>query len=860
MPKKLSPSANKNIPVNKKDTATESSELDEQLPVSGVANTAITPQTLDPTTPLADTITNQTEPSCAKIKVSQKLQAANDSLSSVSSQSQSPQKPWLVSASSERASTSRGAVSASSQAQALQQSWAASASKTPAVSSSRPTLGSRTQTPLVTQEQKIKITALLNELKQLNPKTRDDFKKFTMTIYQINALNVELNTNDKLTLIDIVSSLNLTSWLNINLVHLLISLNTCGVFNKEIPQDTEEKQAKLFKKLLEITEKIIHEPRSYKGAGLYSFLSQIIKFIATSSPSLVEENKDMIRHSLRAFLGYIEETKSVNLNADNIYHIVTSIYDLRKKDVITHQEAGILAKHYIINYDIVKELRKIRKQSIYLFTCRRLITKDGTYKNNNNRIEAIFNQAIEAINPFSSDKLEAFFILDEIDYAAKMNLIHIENCNIEPLMKFLEGKISFLVGKQLFANFYMNLYNLETTSFGKTKIYERLKQEYHACLNKNIDKIDSACITKLESYITKSKTSYFTNKELDKRVADNLELMFSRICSSTSILNRENCLASLKIFSHKMATNIHVKYFQYFKERIIPVLLNQQDKLTYHEKIQLIKVLPLTKSERNDHLCRQMINELYNCFMINTDEHMEDSVLFLDAMAGLGNFNSDIMPFIDLSRKVLVIDETRSKSELFNCLRFYSFSYAYFILQEQETTLSKKKLNSIKKEMKEKLALTINLIESQYKDNLFNDNLLMLNYGHALLKTDRCHKVNYSYTETNIQHDIYNSLAQEYKLQKGKDIQLEVSLFGLPGIDIYLNKYKLALQIDGAQHYIGADSKAVGRLSLIQKAILKINGIHLINVRELTRRRSLILEDVKQQVDVFLRPKEASNQ
>ncbi len=908
MPKKLSPSANKNIPVNKNDTVAESSALEDQLLVSGITNTATAPQTtgLSPlTTPLTDAISWPAIVSKAKAKTPQKSWAtiASGGATSASSHFQSPQIFGADMASGKVPSTSKGSASASGQTpspktswatvtlsesdstskqvEVPQISWANIASRTvPVIPEERVSSSSQPQTPwattdlgestsiskahttVITQFHKIKVAELFNKLNQINKNDRDYPRKITSIIYQINKLKIELSDGEKLTLTDFISSINIGSWSNIDFIHLFISLKFSGVFNKEILQDSECKQNKLFEKLVYITQEVIQNSKTYHRIGIYSYLPRIIKAISNSNPSLVEQNKEIISNVLRTYNANMDKSKSYKLNSDDIYNLVTSIYDLRKYNVLTQEEASKLAKPFIVNNDITKIIRELhnqRKQGLYLFTCRRFISKDEAYKNYSDTVEAIYNQAIDSSDPLSSNEFEAFCVFDEINYLSKINIINIENCNIEPLLELIEGKIHTLIGKPFFASFYISLYHLETTSFAKTKVYERLKKEYHACLNKNISKIDPASIAKIEAYIAKSKVSYLSGKALDTRLVNNLDLMLGKICSETSAVTRENCLASLDIFSHSMTTNIHIKYFEYFKERIIPILLAQYNKLTYSQKIQLVKVLPLTKNEKNDRICKQMISELHNTFMANTDEYMAESLLFLSFMTNLGDYNSDILPFIELSRKVLIIDETRNKSDLFKGLKFYSFAYAYLILQEKEKSLPQKQIYSMIDEMREKLALIISLIEVQCKETLFNDDFLMLNYAYALLKIDKKHDVNFVYTETNIQNDIYNTLAEKYKLKKGKDIQLEASLFGLPGVDIYLPKYKLALEIDGDQHYIGADNKSISGKSIIQKAILSLNGIQLINVRELTRRRSLILEEVKLQVDDFLHNKEASD-
>ncbi len=838
MPKKLSPPANKNVPV----IAAEPSATEEQPTVSGVTNTATAPQTLHPATPLTDPARTGARP-----KTTQKSWAAIASPTTASS------TKTAASASSEAPSTSspqKSRVQASASSHSHSHSHTARMSRTASAS--------RAPISLTTQSQKIQISKLLNELKQLKPKNNTDFRKITTTIYKFNELNAELSDNEKLELIDFISNLNLDPWSNFNFVHLFISLKYSGVFDTDISQDTEEKQARLFKKLLEIIEEVIHDPHYYHQEGYYSYLSRIIKAISTSSPSLTYRNKDIINRSLKAFMGYIGE--DVKLNSNDIYQLVTSLYDFKNNQVITEQDAGELAKPHISRPNIVRELQGMRKKKAYLFACRHLIIRDTSYKNYNSSIEAIYNQSIDLIDPFSPsiNIYDYFCLFDEINYLYHRKLINIENCNLEPLMKLLEGKIHFLVEKPYFDKFYISLYNLGASSFAKTAIYKKLTNEYHTCLNKNIDKISPANIAKITAYITKNRVTYVSDEGLDAKVLENIDLMLNKICSATSALSKENCLAALDVFSHRPPNKLQVKYFQNFEERIIPVLLNQHNKLTYNEKIQLIKALPLTKNERYDVICKQMIAKLFNTFMANTDEYMVESMLFLNTIANLGDYNLDITPFIELSRNALVLDETRSKADLFKSLRFCSFAYASFILQTQ--TLPQQQINSLKQEMKEKLALTISLIESQYQDSLFNDDSLMMNYGYALLQIDKQLKVNFSYTESSIQNEVYDSLAKEYELERGKDIQLEASLFGLPGIDIYLPEHKLAIEVDGAQHYIGANNKSIIGVSLIQKAILTLNGIHLINIKDLTRGKAAILADAKRQVEYFFRNKEAAKQ
>ncbi len=874
MPKKLSPSANKSMPISDNNPAAEPSIPEEKLIVEGITNIETNPQTLGAssiTTPLTDAVSWPTLSDKAKTPPAQRSWAAIASGAAASSgQTQSPKASWAAMASGEIATTSKAVASisppkalqttmasdrtafTSSKSQTATTSWAATASAEIVSTSKVPT-------PFITRSQEIKLNKLFNELKQLDSKDSHYFKNITVIIYKIRNVKVELTADRKIELISFIYDLNLNLWPNISFVHLFLSLKYAGVFDKEIPQDIEKKQASLFKKLVSITEKAIHDPRSYHRTGLYSFLSQVIKAISTSESSLIELNKNTISTSLKAFLGYLQDKEGINLISDDVYKLVTAIYDLRKKDVITKQEGGILAKPYITEYDVIKDLKTPRKQSIYLFACRYHITRDDIYKNNKNSIEAIYNQAIDFIDPLLPDPIEPFYIFDEINFLSNIDFIDIENCKLDHLMKILQGKIRFLVGEPPFAKFYVNLYNLETTSFSKTTVYKNLKEEYHICLKKNIHKIDAASIAKIESHITKSKTSYVTSKELSFKVIDNLERMLKKICSENSALTKENCLASLDVFSHRMNTDLHWKHFEYFKHRVIPELLDKYSQLNHDEKIKLVKVLPLTKNERNDQICRKIITELHNTFMANTNEYVPEAVLFLNAIANLGNYNSDIIPFIELSRKAFVIDETRSKSQLFKSLNFYSFAYAYFILQEQEGAMPQNALNSLKEEMKEKLALAINFIESKYKDHFINDDLLILNYAHALLKINKQYDVNFIYTETNLQKEIYESLAEEYELEKEKDIQLEASLFGLPGVDIYLNKYRLAIEIDGSQHYQGYENSSVSGKSLMQKAILDMNGVHLINIKELSRGQSLVLEDVKQQLDNFLRKKRESS-
>ncbi len=878
MPKKLSPSANKNIPISENKPATDSPTSEEQLTVSEITNTEKSPQTLDAsplTTPLTDAVSWPAISGKIKAQPAQKSWAAVASgrAAFASSQTQAPKVSWSAIASGEASSTSRETAATSSQIQVPQKSWSAIASgeapfaltksKTPtaswsAMASAQAVSPSKTLTPFITESQKIKTAEIFNELEQLNPNDKEYFKKITIVFYKIRDLKINLTDSDKLKLIDCASSLNLNLWPNMNFAHLFISLKYSSIFDKEIPQDTENKQAQLFKRLIGRTEEVINDPRSYHRAGLYSFLSQIIRLTSTSTPWLLEPNKDVIRRSLKAFIHYIKGKEEIMSNPENIYKLATSFYDLSAKDVITQQEAIELARPYVANYiSVTNELKKSRQQNSYLFACRRLMINDHECQNHKNKMETIYNKSIDLIDPFSSDIHEPFYLFDEVNYSANMKLIDIENCNLESLMKLMEGKIHTLVDRPLFAKLYINLYNIETTSFAKTSVYKRLKKEFHTCLRKNMNRIDPASLARIEAFIAKSKVSYLDIEELESSVTDNIELMLNRICSSTSILNRENCLASLNIFSHKMSTNIHLKHFEYFKSRIIPMLLSQYTKLTYNEKIQLIRVLPLIKNEIYDQKCKEIIAELHATFIANPDQYRVESALFLSAITKLGNYNSDISPFVELSRKALVIDETCSKLHLLKSLKFYSFAYAHFMLQEQEKPIPQQKINSVKEEMKEKLALAINLIESLYKGSLLNDDKLMLNYGYALLEINKHHHVNFVYTETNIQREIYESLAEEYELEKEKDIRLEASLFGLPGIDIYLNKFKLALEIDGKQHFQGADSTSVSGKSLIQKAILNMNGIHLINIKKLTRRRSLILEEVKSQINNFLRKKEA---
>ncbi len=878
MPKKLSSSANKNIPTSENKPATDSPTSEEQLTVSDITNTEISPETLGTsplTTPLTDAVSWPAMSGKAKAQPAQRSWAAvaSGGAASSSNQTQAPKVSWSAITSGEASSTSKETATTSSQIQVPQKSWSAIASgeapfastksRAPttswaAMASAQAASSSKALTPFITESQKIKAAEIFNELETLNPNDKDYFKKITTVIYKIRNLKINLTDSDKLKLIAFVSNLNLKPWSNMNFVHLFISLKYSSIFDKEIPQDTEKKQAQLFKKLVGIAEEVINDPSSYHRAGLYSLLSQVIKLISTSGPWLLEPNKDVVKRSLKAFIGYIERKEEVRLNPENTYKLATSFYDLSVKDIITQQEAIVLARPYVANYSsIIKGLKNPRQQNSYLFACRHLMINDHECQNHKNNLEALFNKSIELIDPFSSDPQDTFYLFDEVHYSANMKLIDIENCNLEPLMKRMEGKIHAVVDKPLFAKLYINLYNLETTSFAKTSVYKRLKKEFHTCLRRNINRIDPASLARIEAFMAKSKVSYLDTDELESSVTDNLELMLNRICSSTSILNRENCLASLNIFSHKMSTDIHLKHFEDFKSRIIPILLSQYSKLTYNEKIQLIRVLPLTKNEIYDQKCKEIITELHATFTANPEQYRVESALFLSAITKLGNYNSDIIPFIELSRKTLVIDETCSKLHLLKSLKFYSFAYAYFILQEQEKSFPQQQINSVKEEMKEKLILAINFIESQNKGSLLNDDKLLLNYGYALLGINKHHHVNFVYTETNIQREIYNALAKEYQLEKEKDIRLEASLFGLPGVDIYLNKFKLALEIDGKQHYQGANSTSVSGKSLIQKAILNINGIHLINITNLTRRRSIILEEVKSQINDYLRKKEA---
>ncbi len=858
MPKKLSPPASKNIPVSKTTPTDQSPAAQEQLAVSGVKNTDTSLQTTGTSLP-TDTLSLPAVASEAKPKIPQKTWGATASPSgtstsrataSASRQSQISQKSFVAMAASSAASNPSRASSASSQVQLPKIPSKAMAS------TNKRGFNSRAPTTAVSESQKIKIAQLLTELKAVNDNVSNYPREITTILYQISKLKFELSDEEKLILIDFISYLNFGLWSNMNFIHLVISLKYCGIFDKKISQDTDGKQAHLFKKLVEVAEEVICDPRIYHKAGFYSFLSRIIKAISTSDPSLVEPNKIIITRSLKSYINNIDKKRNIMLNPDDIYQLLTSIFELRNMNIITHQEAGELAKPYIMNHDITLDIHNVRDRKTYIFICRNLINKDDTYKGYKDRLAEIYNQAIDLIDSFTVDSYEPFYLFDEINYLFFKKLINIEACNLESLMGLIEGRIHTLLDKPFFGKFHINLYNLETTPFAKTQVYERLKKEYHACLNKNIHKMNPASIVRIETHIAKSKVSYITDKKLDTSIADNLALMLSKICSENSELTKENCLASLDVFAHKMGTSIHREYFQHFKTRIIPILLVRYNQLTYDEKVKLIKVLPLTKNEKDDHVCKKIIAGLCNTFTANTEQYMTESVSFLNAIANLGDYNSDIIPFVELSRKALVIDETQNKSHLIKCLKFYSFAYACFILQEQESDQPQKQLSSMKEEMKEKLALTVNLLESQYKKSFFNDDWLMLNFAHGLLRTGKQYDVNFVYTATRMQNEMYEALAEAYQLEKEKDIQLEASLFGLPGIDIYLTKYKLALEIDGEQHFQGADNNSVSGKSLIQKAILSLNGINLINIKNLTRRNSLILEDIKQQIDAFLRKKE----
>lgn len=215
-----------------------------------------------------------------------------------------------------------------------------------------------------------------------------------------------------------------------------------------------------------------------------------------------------------------------------------------------------------------------------------------------------------------------------------------------------------------------------------------------------------------------------------------------------------------------------------------------------------------------------------------------------------------ITPFIELSRKVLIISEESNKTNLVRSLKFYSFAYAYLSLQLQtkaHSTQMERQLTKLKNEMKDKLISTSNLLEIIHKDGLVNDQKLALNYANALLQTGKEYKVNFAYTDSEIQNDIFNYIAEKYQLEKGKDIQLEASLFGLPGVDIYLDKCKLAIEVDGRHHYRGAENKAIKGLALIQKAIFQMNNIELIHIQELHRKKDQILQDIELQIDDLLR-------
>lgn len=872
MPNKIPPQPNPNAPVNEGNLASSSPTPENQVNIiSGIINAEENLQTIS-TPPVVEQAPSISGASWAAIasksktpQTSTKKTWASVASTGFTSKSESPalDKAPMPGPSSMKIKNWRVGTSLADKTASKQDTTKITEIVQDKKNTTEIPNASATYSPTLSSADKAKVTQIFHQLKTLisrSPnKTNTEFEKnITKLIRQIYLANITLPPEEKLTLINLILDLNLYKWTNIGFVNLFLSIGFCGVFHEDIPLDTKRKQAHLFKILTELTEEVIHDPRSYQGSGLYSYLTQVIKIISDSSYSLIDNNKRVITEFFNDFIGYINQDKGIELNHQDVYKIVTATCEMSKKNIFPQTEAAILVKNYIDNYDKTDNLLTIRKREKFSFACRHLIIKEGNDTNNKSKIASLYNNAITLIKTDKSNKSEihdAFYLFDEINYLFNKKLIDIESCDLEALMMHLEGKVHTLISKSFLAKFHAYLYNLETTSFAKTNIYKKLKKESLDCLNENLDKITPSELAKIDEYLAKSKQSYITAEKLDPKAIKHSDAILNKICSEDSQLTRDNCLSALDIFARKIPTGHYATSFIHFKRRILPVLLSRYSQLTYNEKIKLMKVLTYVKEEKCDQKCREIISELCVFFTENTNEYMQESVSFLQAITNLGDFNSNMLPFIELSRRALIIDDRNSKATLIKSLKFYSFTYAYLSLQLKEKTESiqhQRKLNQVKDEMRDKLALAISAIESQHKDYLFNDDCLLLNYGHALLNTGIKYNVELAYSESKIQNEIYDFIANEFGLEKDKDIQLEMPLFGLPAIDIYLSKHKVAIEVDGHQHYKGAENKAVKGLSIMQKAILQMNGIHLINIPLLDREKEDIFQDIKQQLHAFL--------
>lgn len=842
MPKKSPPPANKNAPVNPSPPASDSSTSESQVAVSGIVNTEEALQTL------------------GSLSLADQASGAQAALTGGATAAAIGTKPKIPQTSAKKSGAKISAGATTSSALSSAQDAAAKSTEARTKISSATSAYSPQADPRATE-----ILNRLKHLKSIAPNTKNTLfeKSITEAIYSLHHSRITLTSEQKLTLINIISELDLYLWSNMSFVHLFLALGFCGVFIDDIPQDVEHKQAQLFKELLILNDQVIQTTETYQGRGLYSYVSQVIKIISGARPSLLNENKSTIKNSFADFIYYLTTELNIkeDINNEDAYKIVASAYELSKRDVISQKDAGLLVKPFIKNKDVIESMHNFNKQKRYALACHYLIVRDAEYKDCKDRITSIYNQSIDLIGINPSDPHGSFHLFDDIVYLHNQDLIHLENCNLERLMKALKGNMEYLLTTKFFASFYIALYNLEATPFAKTAIYKQLKQEYIECLDRNVEKITPANLAKIDEYLTRNKESYLEHKKLDFKVVNALDKMLTQICSEQSEKSKENCLAALDIFSRKSATDIHIKHLAYFKESMVPILLNNYEKLTYNEKIKLMKILPSIKKENYDQICRKMIAELGEFLTKNTDDYLQESRDFLQAIINLGDFNKNMPPFIKLAKKALTFNEKTNKLNLIRHLKFYSFAYSYLALQQQESHKSteiKRELNKTQNEMKEKMTQLINLLESQHKKYLVNDNKLVLNYANALLNTGVAHKVNFTYSESEIQNYIYDHIMKRYKLEKDKDIQMEVSLFGLPGIDIYLDKYKLAIEIDGDQHYHGFENQYVKGRSLMQKVILEKHGIKLINIPVLNKQRELTLKNVQSKLDEFFSQQDPS--